>query len=175
MRYIEGILAEGEQVVAEIRYHWWFWVRAFVVFVIRAAIIGIIVYLVLDFIAGMESTSKDLYRQVVYGLGALAGLWALLKLAVRVIEFLTTERAVTARRLVYKQGLIARRTAELGLHRIEEINLEQSVLGRILGYGTLSIAGTGGDDRLVLAEVADPVAVRRAIDAQPAASAPNGN
>ncbi len=169
MTYIQDILNEGEDIIAEIRFHWWFWVQAVIVFVIRVSIISVAGVYALDFIAGMESASKDLYRQIVLGAVGLGILYALVKLALRIIQFLTTERAVTERRLIFKEGLIARRTAELSVGRIEEINLQQSVLGRILGYGTLAISGTGGDDRLIMAEIADPVSIRRAIDERPTA------
>lgn len=167
MRYIQDILNEGEEVVAEIRFHWWVWVRAVLAFIIRLAILTVAGVYALDFIAGMDGSSKELYRKIVFWALIAGGAYALVKLAIRIIQFLTTERAVTARRLVFKEGLIARSTAELSLARIEEINLDQSVLGRILGFGTLSISGTGGDDRLVMAEIADPIAVRRSIDDRP--------
>jgi uncharacterized membrane protein YdbT with pleckstrin-like domain len=167
MRYIQDILNEGEEVVAEIRFHWWVWVRAVLAFISRLAILTVAGVYALDFIAGMDGSSKELYRKIVFWALIAGGAYALVKLAIRIIQFLTTERAVTARRLVFKEGLIARSTAELSLARIEEINLDQSVLGRILGFGTLSISGTGGDDRLVMAEIADPIAVRRSIDDRP--------
>ena len=49
------------------------------------------------------------------------------------------EMAITDRRMIYKRGWIIRRTEEISLHRIEEVNLRQSILGRILGYGKLSM------------------------------------
>ena len=55
----------------------------------------------------------------------------------------TTEIAVTNRRLIYKRGWIARRTEEINLRRIEEVNLKQGVLGRIFGWGRLRVHGTG--------------------------------
>lgn len=53
------------------------------------------------------------------------------------------EIAITNRRLIYKRGVIARKTEELNLRRVEEINLKQGVFGRIFGYGRLQIHGTG--------------------------------
>ena len=55
----------------------------------------------------------------------------------------TTEIVVTSERFVYKTGWIARKTQEVNLEKIEEVNLTQSVLGRLLGYGNLRIQGTG--------------------------------
>lgn len=55
----------------------------------------------------------------------------------------TTEIVITTDRLIYKTGWISRQTEEIALTRMEEISLAQTVLGRILGYGTIRICGTG--------------------------------
>ncbi len=54
------------------------------------------------------------------------------------------EFAITNKRVIIKTGLISRRTVELNLTKIESVNVDQSILGRILGYGSLQIVGTGG-------------------------------
>ena len=61
-----------------------------------------------------------------------------------VIAMWSTEMAITNRRVIYKRGWIARRTEEMSLHRIEEVNLRQSILGRIFGYGKVQVRGMGG-------------------------------
>ena len=55
----------------------------------------------------------------------------------------TTERSLTNTRYIQKIGWIARNTEEIGVSKIEEVDLQQSILGRILGYGSISISGTG--------------------------------
>ena len=55
----------------------------------------------------------------------------------------TTERALTNTRYIQKIGWISRNTEEIGISKIEEVDLQQSILGRILGYGSISISGTG--------------------------------
>ena len=55
----------------------------------------------------------------------------------------TTERVLTNERYIQKIGWISRDTEEMSLDRIEEVNLNQSLLGRILGFGTVEISGTG--------------------------------
>lgn len=60
------------------------------------------------------------------------------------IEKYTDEFAITNKRVIIKTGLISRRTFELNLTKIESVNVDQSILGRILGYGSLQIVGTGG-------------------------------
>ena len=60
------------------------------------------------------------------------------------ISKLTSEFAITNKRVIVKTGLIRRQTLETNLSKIESINVNQSILGRILGYGTITIIGTGG-------------------------------
>lgn len=59
------------------------------------------------------------------------------------IDRWTTEIVITTDRLIYNRGWIARHLEELALNRIEEVVLDQSAVGRVLGYGRLTVAGTG--------------------------------
>ena len=54
------------------------------------------------------------------------------------------EFVITNKRVIIKTGLIARHTLELNLSKIESVNIYQNILGRILGYGSIQIIGTGG-------------------------------
>ena len=72
----------------------------------------------------------------------------------------TSEFAITNRRVVIKQGLISRHTLEMNLSKIESVNVDQTVMGRLLGYGTIIVIGTGGT-RESFADIARPVEFRR--------------
>jgi hypothetical protein len=54
------------------------------------------------------------------------------------------EWLLTSRRVIIKVGLISRRTIEMNLERIESIGVDQGIFGRIFGYGTITMIGTGG-------------------------------
>lgn len=60
------------------------------------------------------------------------------------ISWFSDEFVITNKRAVVKAGVIGRRTVELNLEKVESIGVNQSILGRILGYGTVVITGTGG-------------------------------
>ena len=60
------------------------------------------------------------------------------------IDRWTNEFAITNKRVIIKIGFFRRRTIELNLTKIESVNVLQSVLGRILGFGSIVIVGTGG-------------------------------
>lgn len=94
----------------------------------------------------------------------LAG-WLLIGIAVffsRQMRKWTTELVVTNRRFIYKRGFISRRTDEFNAARIHAITLEQSLLGRVLGYGTLNVRGVDIGD-FGLPAIAKPIEFRKAL------------
>jgi uncharacterized membrane protein YdbT with pleckstrin-like domain len=85
----------------------------------------------------------------VFGVGLLLLLWAWLKC-------ITTEISVTNKRIISKVGIFNRSTMELRLDKIESIKVDQGIMGRILNFGSITIAGTGGD-KTPLESIADPL------------------
>lgn len=81
------------------------------------------------------------------------------------IDYRTSEFAVTNKRVIMKMGWISRRVLELNLHKIESVNVGQSLLGRLLGYGTITVIGTGGT-RETFDRIAHPFAFRKAFQEQ---------
>jgi len=81
------------------------------------------------------------------------------------LTYKSADFAVTTSRLILKQGLISRRTLELQLNKVEAVNVDQSLFGRMLGYGTLRVSGTGGTKE-VFSVVNHPDAFRNAVQAQ---------
>ena len=76
------------------------------------------------------------------------------------IQYYTDEFVVTNRRIIIKKGLISYDTLEMNLGRIESVNVRQSVLGRIFGYGEIQIIGTGGT-RETFKDLDNPLEFRR--------------
>jgi len=76
-----------------------------------------------------------------------------------------TEMAVTNKRVIVKSGLADRRTIELLLQRIESIAVEEPVLGRLLGFGTVIVRGTGGTPE-VFPQIARPLDFREQVQRQ---------
>ena len=72
----------------------------------------------------------------------------------------TSEFAITNKRVIIKVGLISRRTLEMNLTKIESVNVNQSILGRMLGYGTIVVIGTGGTHE-PFPGICDPMAFRK--------------
>ena len=73
--------------------------------------------------------------------------------------------AVTNRRVIYKKGLIRRQTNEMNMDKVESVKVDQSILGRMLDYGSVTILGTGeGFETLcTIGAIASPIELRNSI------------
>lgn len=80
------------------------------------------------------------------------------------IDYATSEFAVTNKRLIVKVGVLRRRTIELQLPKVEAIAVEQSLVGRIFGYGNIVVTGTGGTKE-PFRTISGPLEFRRAVQA----------
>jgi len=78
------------------------------------------------------------------------------------ISIWTSEFAITNQRVIMKEGLFARHSMEMNLNRIESTLVEQSIMGRIFGYGTIQLIGTGGNTE-TFQWIPRPLAFRRKI------------
>lgn len=97
---------------------------------------------------------------LLYSLIVTSPVAGFLHLHLKALEF-----GLTNRRVVRKQGVIARDTAEMKLVSIENITVHQTVMGRILGYGTVLVTGkTAGVSDVRLDRVKDPISVKKTIE-----------
>lgn len=85
----------------------------------------------------------------------------LLLLLIAWINVKSTELGVTNKRVIVKTGFISRRTVELNLQKVESVQVDQGLVGRMFNYGTVVIAG-GGNPFAPLTGIADPLGFRRA-------------
>lgn len=77
------------------------------------------------------------------------------------IQQATSEFAITTKRIIIKVGLISRRTFEMNLSKIETVNVDQTIIGRILDYGSITVIGTGGTHE-VFHNISNPMQFRKA-------------
>lgn len=77
-----------------------------------------------------------------------------------IIDKYTDEFAITNRRVIIKTGLISRKTFEMNHTKIESVNVDQGILGRTLGYGTIRIIGSGGTKE-VFPKILKPLEFRK--------------
>jgi uncharacterized membrane protein YdbT with pleckstrin-like domain len=76
------------------------------------------------------------------------------------IKQIKSEFGITNKRLIIKTGVLSRKTLELNLSKIESVNVNQSILGRILGYGSIGVIGTGGTKEYFVS-IKNPLEFRR--------------
>ena len=92
----------------------------------------------------------------------------LILLLMAYVRYKSTEIAVTTRRIIVKTGYISRKTVEINLNKVESLQVDQGMLGRMLDFGTLVIAGTGASHEPIV-RIAEPLEFRKAfISAQDA-------
>jgi uncharacterized membrane protein YdbT with pleckstrin-like domain len=77
-----------------------------------------------------------------------------------IIDTYTDEFAITNKRVIIKTGLISRKTFEMNHTKIESVNVDQGIFGRILGYGTIRIVGSGGTKE-VFPRIKSPLEFRK--------------
>ena len=90
----------------------------------------------------------------------------LIFLVIAYVRYKSVELAVTTKRLIVKHGFVRRQTVEINLNKVESIQVEQGLLGRLFNFGTLIVAGTG-TSHAPLTGIAEPMGFRKAfIEAQ---------
>jgi uncharacterized membrane protein YdbT with pleckstrin-like domain len=90
----------------------------------------------------------------------------LIFLVMAYVRYRSTELAVTTKRVIVKHGFIRRQTVEINLGKVESIQVDQGVVGRLFDFGTLVISGTG-TSHAPITGISAPMAFRKAfIEAQ---------
>jgi uncharacterized membrane protein YdbT with pleckstrin-like domain len=129
MRYIERILQPGESLIYTGRIHW--------IIYLPAALLLVVALVAL---ARAGGASQGMNWVLVAGMCAVVGAGAGISAW---IKRWTTEIDVTDRRIVYKRGLIRRHTVEMNMDKVESVDVDQTILGRFLNFGNVTIRGTG--------------------------------
>ena len=163
MSYVNSVLQPGERIIIRGHLHWIVYWHA-----ILFLVLGIV-------LVSWEKAGGMGEGMISYTAIAFAVLFVLSFLHGWFIRWIT-EIAVTDRRIIYKRGFINRHTEEMNMDKVASVDVDQSILGRILDYGTLHVIGTGGsqpaDDGTKprgiehLHRIASPLALRNAITAK---------
>jgi uncharacterized membrane protein YdbT with pleckstrin-like domain len=143
MGYVESNLLPNEQITYRANLHWIIYALPAIVLVVA----------------------------ILVGLGGGGWIASGVLCAIALVLFLppwikssSSEFAITNKRVLIKVGLIRRHSLELLLQRVEGIGVDQSILGRILGYGTITVAGVGGTKE-AFAMISRPLEFRRQVQA----------
>lgn len=152
MSYVKRVIQPGENIVTVGRLSWIVYHRA-----IAFVLLGIVVVVLERIYSGQD--------WLLIGTGAAFGAAALISALHAWFLRWTTEIAVTNKRIIYKRGFLTRHTAEMNMDKVASVDVEQSLLGRLLDYGSVHILGTGGAHGIErLERIGSPIALRNAID-----------
>ena len=147
MSYITKNLVPGETLLFQTRHHWFVLLGPLLV----SLLLGIPgVALLIEALAAKDGHGNVPALESSIGPSGMMLLGAVL-LVIAVIIFAwgaakrnATEMAVTNRRVLIKTGMASRRTLDLMLNKVESIGVTETFMGRMFGYGSVVIHGTGG-------------------------------
>jgi uncharacterized membrane protein YdbT with pleckstrin-like domain len=148
MSYVQSVLQPGEQVRHISSIHWIvYWPG------VAVAVLAVVAYSFSEtrYLTGM-------WRYTAYALALVA----VVLLIQQWFQWWVTEIAVTDRRVIYKKGLVRRQTNEMNMDKVESVKINQSILGRMLNYGDVTILGTG-EGFETLRTIASPIQLRNSI------------
>ena len=132
MSYVNRVLESGESVVYATILHWRAYLPAIALLAVGVA---------------CAVTALESGQEYQFGLLIAAATFAALAFASwlpAAIRRASTELVVTDRRVILKRGIFSRQTMEMNRAKVESVDVDQTVMGRIMGYGTVIVRGTGG-------------------------------
>jgi uncharacterized membrane protein YdbT with pleckstrin-like domain len=154
-RYIDDILQPGEKVLYSTNAHWIFFLPAILLWVLAA---------VFFLLSGMVPAGSALIV-VCWALAAIIAVVALYRTVTAWFHRWTTETDVTNLRVVHKTGFISRKTFEMSLDKVESVDVNQSIMGRLFDYGDVTIMGVG-EGKETITTIASPLSFRNSITAR---------
>ncbi len=139
--YVQRVLLPDERVMAAAHLHWIIYVQGMAITTF-GGLLGFYAPAITSIAFGYGGD------RFAHPLAMIAGGFVLIGAVLLSGAYLrqsSTELVVTNRRVIAKYGFISRNTYELMINRITGTNFDQTVLGRILGFGTIIVHGAGGD------------------------------
>jgi uncharacterized membrane protein YdbT with pleckstrin-like domain len=145
LSYIDKNLMEGEEVIYRTKLHWFIFVRPLITFLIFMMLLGM----------------GQPYSSLAVLVFLLVMYWSINAF----IQFVSSEFALTNKRVLIKHGFVKRNSLETLLSKIEGIQVQQGILGRLFDYGTIIIIGMGGTKN-PFHKIQKPMEFRKAVQEQ---------
>ena len=164
MSYVEKHLIPGEAIQYQTKLHW-------IVMLGHLAIAAVfellaITLLVASFSRPVGAKAKTMPSHgAVYVAAFICFLVGAALFCIGLLKRSVTEMAVTNKRVIVKTGIAERRTTEILLSRIESVVVDEPAIGRILGYGTVIVRGTGGTPE-IFEKIQHPLKFREQVQSQ---------
>jgi hypothetical protein len=161
MSYVESHLVAGETVIYQTRLHWIVMLGHIILGCFLLGLPGAFLLYYAASQPGIEAGNLHLIQAV--GVALLIG--GIVAIVMGMVRRNATEMAVTNRRVVIKTGIVGRTTIEMLLNKVESIEVGETAFGRMLGYGTIVVIGTGGTPE-PFHQVAHPLEFRSQVQQQ---------
>ncbi|TFV53583.1 PH domain-containing protein [Blastococcus sp. TF02A-35] len=154
MPYPDKLLADDEEVVRHLHPHWLtlFWPVVRLLLVIGGASFGAALV--------PPGPEQGLVRLAIVVLSALV---LLVLVLVPVLRWRTTHYVVTTHRLLFREGILARRGRDIGLSRITDVSFTQTLWERVIRSGTLTIETAGDSGATELRQIPDSEGVQQLV------------
>lgn len=145
MSYIQNNLQTGEEIKYKANIHWYIFVYPLILLLLGAF---------------FSSARTDF----IYYTGLLLLVLGLFQLIKRILLKIGAEYVITNKRVILKSGILGRDALELILSKCEGLRIKQSMIGRILGFGSILVT-TGGATN-IFKFISKPLKFRNTINAQ---------
>nr|WP_204262173.1 PH domain-containing protein [Blastococcus saxobsidens] len=146
------MLADDEEVVRHLHPHWLtvFWPVVLLLLVVGGASFGAAVV--------PPGRQQGMFR---LGIVVLSVLLLVVFVLVPLLRWRCTHYVVTTHRLLFREGILARRGRDLGLSRITDVSYTQTLWERIIRSGTLTVETAGDGGATVLRQIPDTAGVQQ--------------
>jgi uncharacterized membrane protein YdbT with pleckstrin-like domain len=162
LSYVEKHLIPGETIQYQTKLHW----IVMLGHVVIAAVFELLAITLLVASFSRPAGAKTMpSRGAVYVAALICLLVGAALFCIGLLKRNVTEMAVTNKRVIVKTGLTERRTTEILLSRIESVVVDEPAMGRILGYGTVIVRGTGGTPE-IFEKIQHPLKLREQVQSQ---------
>jgi uncharacterized membrane protein YdbT with pleckstrin-like domain len=153
--YPDRLLADDEEVVRHLHPHWLtiFWPIVAFLLVVGAASFGAALV--------PDGPQQGVVRMVVAGVALVLLAWFVL---VPLLRWRTTHYVITTHRLLFREGVLARRGRDIGLSRITDVSYRQTLWERVINSGTLTIESAGDGGATVLQRIPDSDGVQQLLN-----------
>ncbi len=154
MVYSQDELKGGEEIVLDLRPHWWFFSSQFF-----AVVVTLLFALAIGFVWDPQNVAIEL-------IGVTPFVLAVLAFGLRYVQWITTNFVLTTDRLINRSGVLKRQGIEIPLERVNTVFFSQTIFERLIGSGDLVIESAGEQGRQLFTDIKKPLVVQNEIHQQ---------
>ena len=153
MPFPRKLLNDHEDVILDLRPHWWFLAKQTAALVLSLALAIFIAA------ALKQGTGKNVALVAALILVLIAVVW----FAIRFARWFYTNFVVTTDRLIFRSGVLAKHGREIPLERVNDITFNASLFERIIGAGDLVIESAGERGQQMFSDIPHPMQVQNEV------------